>query len=583
MSDARAKELLDLGERLYSARMPLLTLFQEIAENFYPERGDFTGPHSLGAEFSDHLMDSYPVLMRRELGNSISAMLRPRDRPWFKSTTLIDEIDDDEECASYLEYMTSVIRRSIYDPRSKFIRATKEGDHDFIAFGQCVISVEEAPNRDHLYFRGHHLRDCVWLENEIGEIDHLHRKDAMNVRSMLRRFGDKMLHESVKRACEKEPGKTVNMRAIVMPSDEYDYVNKERKAQGKKRAPFSVVYIDADNCKVLREGGLPEFPYVVPRWHTIQGSQYAFSPATTIALPDGRLAQNIARILLESGEKAVDPPMIATDEAVREVNLQAGGLSWVDLTYDERLGEALRPIKIDPDMRTGLQLRQDIREMLTKAFFLDKLTLPPAEKSDMTAYEVGRRLEEFVRSALPLFEPMEIEYNTRLLDKAFTLLNNMQRFDWAQAPDALRGAEFTFHFESPIQAASNRTLVSQFGEVMQLVGQAAQMGVAAPVNIETALTAAIRGTGAPARWRKSKEQMDAEAAKAAADAQAQRLMTEVGQGADVAQKVGDAAAAVRDGLAQPDDQGKMVSLAQQMGVAPKAGRPAPPEQAQRAA
>ena len=54
--DARAREVAEIGDRLFSARLPVLTLWQEIALNFYPERADFTASRALGEEFAAHLM-----------------------------------------------------------------------------------------------------------------------------------------------------------------------------------------------------------------------------------------------------------------------------------------------------------------------------------------------------------------------------------------------------------------------------------------------------------------------------------------------------------------------------------------------
>lgn len=542
MADGRAKELTDLGDSLFAKKSGVDGLCQEVAQIFYPERASFTSTLHLDADFNAENMDSFPSMLRRELGNSMSAVLRPRDQPWFAATTLDDDVDAIPEVAKYLEYVTLTMRRDLYDPRTKFVRATKEGDHDYVSFGQAVISCEEAPERDHLFFRAHHLRDCAWLENDLNEIDHLHRKDRMTARAMIRRYGDKRVHAAVKRAAEREPGKEFNIRCVVMPAEEYDTVDGGGKVKGKeRRLPFVVVYIDADNGTVLREGGLPFFIYAVPRWHTVPGSQYAFSPATATALPDGRMAQALARILLESGEKAVDPPMIATTEAVREVNLQAGALSWVDAEYDERFGAALRPVDMKGDMRTGFALRQDVREMLSKAFFIDKLALPAAGKQ-MTAYEIRTRLEEHVRNLLPLFEPMEAEYNMPLLDRAFQHMVRMQRFDIRAMPDILSKREITWSFRNPMQEASRRILVEQFQETLGIESAAMQAGVSVPrIDFMKARDDALRGSGAPAKWMVSDEEiemtMQANAAKAKVAAAAQ----EIAAGAGVAGQVGQAA------------------------------------------
>lgn len=565
--DQRALEMIGVGDRLFAARDPLPSYWQEIAEQFYPERANFTTTITMGEDFYAHLMDSYPVQLRRELGNAISAMLRPRDRPWFRGSTGLTDLDEDDSVAKFLEYLSERQRRALYDSRTKFIGATKMGDHDFITFGNAVISLDEDPTRTHLYFDNHHLNDCAWQDNAIGDVDILHRKRQMTAYQMKRVFGEKNLAEPVKRACKDGPHTPFNVRCIVMPRDVYDYVGTDsdtpsKRGQGK-RLPFVRIWIDADNQKVLREGGLPDFNYVVPRWHRVSNWAYAFSPATAVALPDGRLSQQLARIILESGEKAIDPPMVAREEAVVEANLAAGAITWIDSAYDEKLGDPFHPVDLSPDMRTAFAMREDLRAVLTKSFFLDKLNLPSSEGKEMTAYEVSRRLEEYVRSALPLFEPMEVEYNTRLLDKSFAYLANMNAFDFSQMPDALKGREMVWRFESPIQSAATKLKVSQFAEVMQLRIGALQAGATQdPLDVNIAYREAARASGAPAGWFKPLDQILEEAQAAAEEAEIMKGIGQIGAGAEVANKVGDAAGKLRDGLdgLPPGALNKMLAL-----------------------
>mgnify|MGYP001598300753 CR=1 FL=1 len=584
MSKTRAKDFIDLGNRLYTAKEPLDQLNQDIAEQIYPPRADFTTTLNLGDEHAADLNDSFPMLLHRELADSMSAMLRPKGKAWFKCTTLDEDVDADVDNARFLEYIGTTMRRKLYDARSKFIRATKEGDRDYCAFGMCVISVEEAPKRNHLYLRSHHLRDCAWLENDIGEIDHLHRKEMYTARKMKLAFGEKNLHQTIKTACEKEPNKEFAVRIVVMPADEYDYTGGDGK--GGKKLPFKICYIDIDNCKILREGGLPDFPYVVPRWQTLSGSQYAFSPAAMTSLPDARMAQMMAHILLEAGEKAVDPPIMATEEAVREVNIAAGAISWLDQKYDERFGEAMRPLKIEGDFRTGFALRQDLRELLSRAFFIDRLKLPEATK-EMTAYEVSQRIEEHVRNLLPLFEPIEIEYNTRLLDKTFSVLRNMGVFDWGMMPEGLQDADITWAFESPLQEAQSRLLAQKGEETLSKVFAAKQSGFIKvdPVHGDKIVKDIVRGINGPSTWRKSAEEEEAEAEqfemmekmKATLAGAAQ----EIGTAGQVAEQVGKGASALREGgllpqLPPPEGGGQPGQPGQQLApAAPQQGAPAP--------
>src|SRR5690606_1738166 len=86
--------LLEHGNVLFSKRLPILTLWQHIGDHFYPERAEFTITRSLGDEFADHLYDSYPLIVRRELGDFLST-LRRRDHEWFEIAISRDDRLDD--------------------------------------------------------------------------------------------------------------------------------------------------------------------------------------------------------------------------------------------------------------------------------------------------------------------------------------------------------------------------------------------------------------------------------------------------------------------------------------------------------
>ena len=136
-----AKKLRGLADDLFAKKAPLNSLWQEISDNFYPERATFTLTRSLGADFAANLMTSYPVLCRRDLGNQFGSMLRPVAKPWFHVTRRHVK-NEDNETRQWLQSFEQAQRKAMYDPRAMFARATKEGDHDFAAFGQCAISVE---------------------------------------------------------------------------------------------------------------------------------------------------------------------------------------------------------------------------------------------------------------------------------------------------------------------------------------------------------------------------------------------------------------------------------------------------------
>ncbi len=531
-----AKQLREQVDELFGNRSTLMLLWQEVADNFYPERADFTYQRTIGTEFAENLMTSYPLICRRNLGDAVSTMLRPTNKQWFHMTTA-DPEREDNEARAWMQWAETVQRRAMYDRISRFTRATKEGDHDFATFGQTVISCRLNRNRDALLFRNWHLRDCAWRENEDGEIGLFARKWKAKAHELEATFGRARLDRKIVEQLEQgKPFSEWEVYHIIVPAELYD-----EKSKGK---PFWSVYYDLANEAVIEAVPTWNREYIVPRWQTVSGSQYAFSPATVAALPDGRLLQAMTYTLLEAGEKIVNPPIVATQDVVRsDVGLYAGGITWVDRDYDERLGDALRPLTQDArGMPLSAEMQRDCRAMLVEAFYLNKLTLPQ-RSPEMTAYEVGQRVQEYIRGALPLFEPMEVEYNGAICELAFEILFRNGAFGSPlDLPRKLMGADIRFRFESPLHDAIEQQKGAKFLEAKSYIAEAIALdqNAAAVPDAVTALRDVLAGVGVPAKWIRDETTVQQALAAQKAAAQSQQLLAAMQQGSEVAANLGAA-------------------------------------------
>lgn len=526
--DNNAKEILNRSGRLFSKKGQLDSLCQELAENFYPERADFTTDIELGDEFASHLFDSFPVLARRELGDAFASMLRPRDKLWFVHTVDDEEIATNTEAQKWLEYSTKVHRRALYDKRARFVRATKQADHDFATFGNAILFLDELPTKDGMTWKVYHFRDCAWMENHEGKVDLLHRRGKASARVLKQRF--KKVHKDIEKCCEKEPDQEFKFEHCVMSAEDYQYVS--RKNVNRDKLPFVSVFVDVEHGELLEEAPFDSFRYVVPRWDLMSNSPYGFSPAAMVALPDARQIQSMARVLIEAGEKRVDPPIIATEETVRgEVNLYSGGVTYVDREYDERLGAAVKALDLGKDVALGLEMVMRTQSLIARAWFTNKLGLP--EQGDKTAYETSLLYEQFIREITPLFEPAEHEYNAALLDESFGFLMRRGAFGSPDdIPELLQGRELTYQFNNPLQDSIERNKVNQFLATIDLTGKAMLIDDRARdhVKMDEALPDAIKGSGAPAKWTPSKDELEETREQRVEAQQAQQMMQEA-QGA----------------------------------------------------
>lgn len=535
--DSRAKEVVRIGDKMFSDKRTVDSLWQELALNFFPERATFTNERDQGEEFSDHLFSSYPVMARRELANLISTNVRPRDRRWMSIHVDDDELDEGDTERKFLEHLTDIQWRAMYDRQAQLVRATKETDHDFATFGNGVIKHGLNIAGDGLLFRNYHLRDCAWSENAEGVVDNLHRNWCPAARQLKHHFGENKVSKEVKKACEKDPEKTFKCRHVVMPSRLYDY-----KSKGGKQFPFVSLYVETETETVLEEVGLNHFCYVVPRWQTISGSAYAVSMATGILLPDGRTIQVVMRTLREAGEKYVNPPMIAIGDAIRgDIALYPGGLTTADIEYDERLGEVLRPLTQDKGgYPIGSEIATSLKEDIRSGMLLDKIQLPEIGKA-MTAFEVRRRLEEHLRGSQPIFEPLIEEYNDPLCDGVFKDMMDNGAFPVDQMPETLMGRDIKFKFRSPLADLADQAEAEAYMDARdRILVPALQIDPAQIENVDLteATRDAMRAAGFKAKWMKPKEAVDEKRAADAEQAQAAQAMQDLSSAAQIAEQGG---------------------------------------------
>lgn len=345
------------------------------------------------------------------------------------------------------------------------------------------------------------------------------------------------VHQKILDRKEKEPNEKVLVRHVVIRSENYSR---------KFNQPWTSIFIDCENECIMEERGSVTRIYVIPRWMTIPGSQYAYSPATLIAVPDARLIQAMTLTLLEAGEKAVNPPMVGVGEAIDgDLSIYAGGFTSIDSEYDERLGEVLRPLTVDKSgIGYGMEMLDRNAMQIREAFYLNTLSMPPQGGPEMTAFEVGQRVQEYIRNALPLFEPMEAEYNGELCDMTFeTLLNEGAFGPLDKIPESIAGSEITFDFESPLNEMLERKKGQTFLEAKAMVTETMAVDPSAVYTIDwkETLRDVLGGIGAPEKWLRSKEEAEQDAEADRMKAEAAQMLEGMKAASDVTANLGPAA------------------------------------------
>ena len=556
MVDQAGRELMEIDGRLFSAKGALDSLYQEIAEFLFPERADFTTEIVLGQEFASHLTDATPVLMRRELGDQIGSMVRPDGRQWFKAAASNKNVGRDRNAASFLEFMTDVNSAILNSKDSGFRRAAQQVEHDFATFGMGWLQVSYNRNRDNLLFRNHHPKHMAGQEGPDGQVNHVHRKCDMTAAAMAHLFGEAKLPQPVRNALrDKDLKTTFKVRHIFIPLELYEPYRKFPKG-----AKWADVYVTEDGT-ILQELPAFTFDYVVPRWQLLSGKFYAVSSAATIALTESRMLQRMKMTIIEAGEKQVDPPLVATQDALLSpIDLGANGITMIDSQYDERLGAALRVLDLGKNVGLGIDLINDQRNQLGDAFFLSKLQPIAQADKTMTAYEAAQRVQEWIRNAMPLFGPVEHEWTGAVLDLATEKVMRAGGYGPVDRngipkdmPDILLGQNIQYEFNNALKEARDRQVLNAFQEGAQVLqaGASIDPSLAGEVDIRTMFRDAFAAVpNGRADWLIDAEQAAANRQQAQQAMAEQQQMQQVGEGAVVAAQVGDATQSIRAALGQ---------------------------------
>ena len=532
MSDTNAVELVKRGDGRFAKRQTLDSFRQEVALNFAPWLASWTTELQLGEDYGAHLVDGTPLLLARDFVAQIGSMLRPAGKQWAWHRTAHDDLNNDREVRDYLDWRSRQMMRILFDPVVGAQRALTATDQFFGLFGDGVLSTDYGTDQVTLRLANHHTKDCVWAIGEEGRVDTLTRREQVSARVLKRRYGEGKLHENIKKACGVDPDKTFEIRHEVMPADEYDAyeMGEERHGRTTRRGGFASVWIDVEHRQVLREAWQPSMRYVVPHWVRLQNNAYAISPATTIALPDARLIQEQALAILEAAEVQVGPPLVAYADTIRgDVNLKARGITWVDRTYDERQGAPVTPLELAKNFQLGVDALLRTEHQLTRAFYLDVLRMPDTRRTKSIP-EVQFQIDEYVRAALPLFAPMQVEYNEAMLREVDLLIMLRGGYSMREVPQALRDERLQFAWDNPLTDMLERQKAQMVAEVSQVGQTLAALEAAAAsapslkqINPAKALRETVIGLGA-AQWLLSEREAKAEAARMVQQQQMQQMI-----------------------------------------------------------
>jgi len=524
--------------------------WQEILDYVMPRKADITFVRSKGEKRTEVLFDSTAITANTLLAASLQGTLTSPSLPWFHMKLRDREKNEDRSVQIWLEDCAQRMYDTFND--SNFNTEVHEMYLDLTSIGTGAIFVEEDQagyEKRGIHFKALHISEYYITENNRGMVDTLYRKYKLSALQAIQEFGEENLGPKVIQAAKEKPDKQFVFIHAIEPKEDYE------RATGNKsnsKLPVHSCHVCEEDKMVVRRGGYNEFPYLVPRWSKATSEIFGRSPSYN-ALPDIRTLNKAVEIGLKAWAKAIDPPLLVTDDGViGRVRTTPAGITVV------RGDNAVRPLQIGSNWQITDLKEGQLRTAIRQAYYSDQLQLQDGPQ--MTATEVQVRYEMMQRLLGPTLGRFQSEFLNPLIERVFGIMYRAGAFN--EEPEAIQGMQMDVEYVGPLARSQRMEEGIAIERLYQMAFNVAQVNPSIMDNIDHDAAVRLRANllGVPKSILRDPDEIE-EQRQAAAQAQAQQQQMEmaaqqaqaVGQEADTAQK-----------MAQPEVQDMMQEAQQQM-------------------
>ncbi len=534
VSDETAKFEIRSWERQRDYRVNFDSMYEEIARYCLPRAQEFTSRQSPGTRKEQYVFDSTAQLAVPACAAAIESLLVPRTQKWHGLRPLSAALQDDDEVLRYLEEKRDMMFRVRYSRAANFTGQVGEALVSLVAFGTMGLFIEDGLSKGILY--QHVPLNQLYIEEDAwGRVDTVRRKYPMTVRQAIQKFGEKNLPEIITKHAQTDPFREFNFLHVVRPNEEV--ASNDRSFRGMKYAAFDVCI--EGKC-TLRRGGYRTMPYAVSRY-TVSGSEVYGRSVAWDAFADIKTVNAMSKTGLRYGELVTDPPWATADiDALSPFSMRPGS---INPGYINERGQVLaQSLAPQGDPRVGLEMMEQRRESINRSFLITLFQIL-VETPRMTATEALLRAQEKGALLAPTIGRQQSEFLDPLITRELDILEMSGMFD--DMPEALaeEGGVLEVVYDSPLtraQQAEEGVGIMRTLEAAGLMAQYDEGESIRTIDAPWTLRKLAQINGAPVRMMRAQEEIDAEKAQAAQEAQLQRLLAASQQGAQTAQTLATA-------------------------------------------
>jgi hypothetical protein len=469
--------ILRTWDALLAARRPWEPDWQYITDLMLPGHNDVITRQLPGSQRTEDLLDSTAMLGLELLAGHIFGSVTNFSMQWFALS--LRQLTRSQAASRWLDEVAEAQLSEMRADDSQLPSAVHEFLLMYAGLGTGCGFVEEKPLAEAPIkgFRGFMARSLpiasyAIAEDSAGKVSTVYRSFEMSPLQAAEMFGTDALHQHL-RDLLGNPGRaaewytpTPYLHAVYPRS-----LAARREGQGSQGMAFASVYLDQKNRHICSESGYPHLPYVVARWSKLSSySPWGFGRGH-LALPEALTLNAIDVDALRQLALNVQPPVWvigAGEETVGRVSLMPGAVNPLAAGSDVRWAAPGGNYDVT---RLGVEER---RQRIRQIFFMDQLQfLPdPREQRQMTAFEVGQRVQLMQRLMGPAFMRLLSEFLNPLIDITFSLLLDAGVLPFP--PDEVvelamqTGGQIDVEYEGPLARAQRDTDVEAIDEALEI-------------------------------------------------------------------------------------------------------------------
>ncbi|KKL19295.1 hypothetical protein LCGC14_2466900, partial [marine sediment metagenome] len=254
--------------------------------------------------------------------------------------------------------------------------------------------------------------------------------------------------------------KKVDLIHGVFPRDLFDSRKKDNI-----NMPIASIWLEVSQEHLISESGFEEFPFAVGRFNKETDEKYGFSPAMN-ALADIKMLNQEKKTLIRAAMKIVYPPHILPSSGfILPFNLNAAGTNYRN---DQTTNDDFKAIETKGNIPIGLDMIQDVKSDIQKAFFVKLFQAFSDITKQMTIPEVNRRIAENMVLLGPVVGRFAQEVFDPLLERTFFILNRLGVLP--EPPQVLQGQELDIVYISLLAKAQRFSEIQSLERAMSTIG-----------------------------------------------------------------------------------------------------------------